>query len=461
MNNACAKWTTIVLTLSCAAAVNSAEVTGLPAGARVLDPDVILYGRPYPNISPDGQWLAYVSKGYVCLCNIANPKPQRLFEVPDTWTHFLARPENADADGDFGVLVRGRSREDYQKLVAQVTNTVHGLRWTGNSDGFVFGFQKYDPESKKSTYEVRFAGVDGTIATLAQIGPDSLTIGPGDGVLTRDRRFIVSQDNGRKAWLWDVAKGAPRACCFTTITASPTSGRWIGIEKDTRQLVIVDESFKIVKRFEEFRPAKSFGFKLEWSPDERFIIWRNQVGFDHFSNWEGFWMNLDSGEKREIAGRYMHEQIAFTGRGGEYFRSGQTGIKTNWYDMTVGAHFTIVSDGDGSARDLWRIAADPKAKLPGALTNLPGNPPLCVGPECEIIAIGFPRPAGEKSGWIWHLVDRDGNKWRFPGEDNGEFISPFDVVGFAEGGKTIVAHDAKRLFPFPVATVKDPANKVE
>jgi hypothetical protein len=52
-------------------------------------------------------------------------------------------------------------------------------------------------------------------------------------------------------------------------------------------------------------------------------------------------------------------------------------------------------------------------------------------------------------------MDNDGSTWRFPGEDNDEFISPFEVVGFAESGKTIVAYDTKRLFAIPVATIMD------
>ena len=71
--------------------------------------------------------------------------------------------------------------------------------------------------------------------------------------------------------------------------------------------------------------------------------------------------------------------------------------------------------------------------------------------------LGIPPPAGETVGWMWHLIDRDGNKWPFPGEDNGKFITPFEVVGFAEGGKSIIAYDDNRLFSLPVVTIKGEA----
>jgi len=52
-------------------------------------------------------------------------------------------------------------------------------------------------------------------------------------------------------------------------------------------------------------------------------------------------------------------------------------------------------------------------------------------------------------------------KWRFPGADNGEYVSPYDVAGFANNGKTIVAYDSTRLFALPVSTVMDVANEAK
>ncbi|MCI0335015.1 MAG: hypothetical protein L0228_17545, partial [Planctomycetes bacterium] len=251
-----------------------------------------------------------------------------------------------------------------------------------------------------------------------------------------------------------IATNKPKATPFLYLIPSASGEGWIGIEKDTRQLVITDEEFQIIKRFEEFRPARSFGFQLDWSPDERFVIWRNQIGFDHYSNWEGFRMNLDSGEKRKLDGRFMGEQIAFTGRGGEFFRCGQDGVRSkSWTaDLITGAHLTIIPEGDGPEHDVWRIKVDPKDP------EFSGTPPLRPAPCCELFAIGLPRKTGKRTGWIWHLIDRQGKTWPFPGADNGQYLSPFEVVGFAEGGKTVIAHNAKRLFAFPVATITNSAN---
>jgi hypothetical protein len=64
----------------------SAAVPELPAAATILDPDIYLYGLPYPSISPDGNWVAYVSKGFVCVCNVKKPAPRQIREVPNSYT---------------------------------------------------------------------------------------------------------------------------------------------------------------------------------------------------------------------------------------------------------------------------------------------------------------------------------------------------------------------------------------
>jgi hypothetical protein len=426
----------------------------LPTQAKVLDSDILFGERPIPTISPNGRWVAYVSKGYVCICNVVDPKPLKLFDVPNSWTRILSRPEYANTRGDSGALFRALGKEAYQKLSAEATSTIADLHWTHDSKGVVFGVQSNATDPKKSSYNVWQVAANGQPVNLSHADSDSPTAAIGHGILTRDRRFLVAPGYPR-ALIWDVAANRPRATPFLTLVPSATSGRWIGVEKDTRQLVIVNENFEVIKRFEVFRPSKSYGFKLEWSPNERFIIWRNQIGFDHYSNWEGFWMDLDTGNKRELDGRYLDERFAFTGRDGEFYRGGQTGMRTSSYDAVVGAHLTIVP-GDQSTppQDVWRLVVDRSNPIPGMLTNRPGNPPVRANHDGNLFAIGLPRAAGERSGCFWHLMARDGTKWRFPGKDNDVYISPFNVVGFAEDGKSIVAYDNSRLFSLPVSSIQ-------
>jgi hypothetical protein len=427
----------LVVGIAALVVVSASAQEALPPAAKILDPEIIFHERPYPAISPDGKWVAYFSRAFVCAANVSGGDARRLFEVPDSWTPVLARPE--------------------------IKNTIFELQWTQESDGVVFGVQSYDDTKRLSRFEFWRVSLNDTQKKLAHEEHDIESRGLGyKSVLTRDRKYIIATSHWPRPLIWDLATNGPLATPFLALTPSTTSGRWIGIEKDTRQLVLLDESFAVTARIDEFLPSRSFGVGLDWSADENFVICRNQVGFDHYSNWEGFWLNLDSGEKRQLEGRFMDEQIAFTGRGGEFFRCGQDGVRSkSWSgDQVTGAHLTIVPESNGPPRDIWRISVDPNGPKPGLLTNRPGNPPLRMSPDGSLFAIGLPRPAGERSGVIWHLINRNGATWRLPGADTNTYEGPYRILGFAQNGQTIVAYDENRLFAIPLSAIQTAENKV-
>ncbi len=439
MNNANRFSSILVAMIICLAASAVADEVKLPPGATVLDPDIMMYSWPYPIISPDGESVAYISKGFVCICNVAGPEPRRVFEVPHTWTHFLAQPENAHAKGVFHEAT-GKTREERNATMAKITHTVFGLQWAHDSQSVVFGVRSYDKQQKNALYDLWRVPLRGVVELLTDIKRDiSYGIGT-DFRVTRDGRFLVTP----RPLIWDLATNKPRATCFYNLTPSSTSGRWIGIEKDTWQLVITDDNFEITKRFDIVQAARHGGPKLNWSPDERYLIWRNKIGFDHYSNWEGFWMDLETGEKRELSGQFMSQQFEFTGREGEYVCWGARGEKNKGFSgaHSTGAYLTLVTDPMNSAKDIWQ-------------TKQPLRAPLVrLGPKYQLFAVGVPRPLPTKiHGYVWHLFDRSGKKWQFPGDDTGEYYSPYKVVGFANGGKTIIAYDTNRLFALPVKTV--------
>ena len=255
--------------------------------------------------------------------------------------------------------------------------------------------------------------------------------------------------------IWDVQNGKPRATPFDHLVPSSTSGRWIGIEKDTQQLVVADEDFEVIKRLEVRWSDKSFGLRLDWSPDERYILWRNQIGFDYYSNWEGFRMDLQTGKKRELSGRFMGEEFGFTGRGGEFYRCGQDGERSKFVtaDVVTGAHLTIVPGGDGADIDVWRLKIDPTNSAAAARANNIAVRPSAYEPTIDLFAIGLPNATDKPPGYTWHLMDRNGKSWQMPGKDTGTYMSPYEVIGFAEHGKLIVARDDTNLFVVSVDSV--------
>lgn len=401
----------------------------LPPEAQVLDAHLVRNERPNPSISPDSKWVAYVSEGQISVCNVKEPVARRVMEMPESFDRTKSRWSD--------------------------------LEWTRSSDGFVLGIESWDEKTRTPFGNGYFATVEGQATQLSRIEPNSPTRGLIVGNFTEDQRYLVGKSmlsTGRDRWgplIWDIERNRPRATPYLYLAPSMTSGRWIGIERDTRQLVLLDEELEVTQRFDERQPDRTFGFQLDWSPDERFVLWRNQVGFDHYCNWEGFRLDLKTLAKRPLEGRFMREQLAFTGNGGEFVRYGQDGHRGRFSgDVISGSHLTIVPDGHGAARDVWRLVLEPEQRLGES------SPRMHMNSGAKLFAIALPRISGERVHYSWHLMDRTGKAWRFPGADTKEYLSPYDVAGFALEGEVIVGHDAKRIFAVPAASILKDENVV-
>ncbi|HZZ26800.1 MAG TPA: hypothetical protein VFE46_02235 [Pirellulales bacterium] len=453
---------TIVGVLFCLCVATANAANDLPAWAKVLDPDILFYSWPYPVVSPDGKWVAYVSKGFVCICNIDDPKPRRLSEVPNTWTHVLAQPEYAYAEGDSSVIARKLDRDAYQKWVASVAHDVIGLQWTYNGDGVVFAYQGPNADGKTSDCEIRYGLLNGTVTSLRKINTRIPYTGKEPAFyISRDRKLLVEPNYIRpRPLIWNLTTNKPQATPFTVLTPSSNSDRWIGLEKDTREFVITDKNFEIVKRLGNLLPANRTAQELLWSPDERFVIWRYQVGFDYYSNWEGGWIDLEKNEQFHMTGSYMSEIVRFTGQEGEFVRVGDEGKQGRIEGLVgTGFHFQFFARGDSKPEDVWYVHFDPDDSS-RAHRECPGSP-FYFSADYKLFVCGMSRPKQPPAGTIFHLLDRQRHLWRMPGEDNGKYFTPYEVVGFADQGRSIIAHDERRLFSVPVSAIMEQVNEVK
>jgi hypothetical protein len=417
----------------------------MPATAKVLDDNILIWIRPEPLISPDGKWVAYVSRGFVCVSNLDEAQPRRLYEVPGSITHLMAQPEHTPPDGDFNKVS--------SQLHKLATANMECLRWTHDSTAVAVSIVSHIEAEKKSVTRVVYIPIDGEPTNLAEVerSYESNDYFSPSFHLSRDRAHVVF-DRHKRPLIWDTKSNKPRATGFLKLEPSSTSDRWIGVEKDTRQLVITDGNFEIVRRIEEYMPSRTFGLQLIWSPDERYVIWKNKVGFDHYSNWEGCRLDLETNERRILTGSYMAEIVEFTGRGGEFIRCGTEGVQLGWTGLANRySYLMIVPHGDGHTQRLYSISADPNNRESRRYLLASANP-LHSAPDSQLFLLATGRPEGPY-GCIWHLVNRNRDRWRLSNGDNDLFESPFFVAGFAKGGETIVGYDKTRLFAFPTSSV--------
>lgn len=127
------------------------------------------------------------------------------------------------------------------------------------------------------------------------------------------------------------------------------------------------------------------------------------------------------------------------------------------YDLT-GAHLTIHPDDMNQPKDIWRITVPPRSHNLGLMTYLGGGGPLRISPDATLFALAIPKMKTDRVQWRWHLIDRAGRIWEFPGADRGENVAPYELAGFADNGKQIIGYDSSRLFSIPVSTIMNDAN---
>ena len=428
----------------------------LPKDAVVLEPDLVWDPVSVESaaVSPDGQLIAYVSKGAIWSCKVTSGPPTKFADLPDTITAFLSMPEHQSAREKFACVTPNAGYTPIPERRAQIL-PLFGLAWTPSQDGVVYTLRTWKADkSTLAAYRVMHTSLAGVTTDIAIIKRD-LTTTPDSFTsfrLTPNKKHVVISYFGIPL-IWDTASNAPRATCFDYMLSSSTSGRFLAVEIDTRQLVVVDENLHVSKRidsvFDQDRRCDLF-----WSADERFAIGRNfRNSKEEISdNCTAFRVNLQTGERRELKKGILRDRYLFTGNGGEVVRLGVTGTRPLGYgDGTYGAYLEITPDGNGPERELVRFGNQP------SLTNdwhKQFYPPVLASSDCSLFLMALPREDITIPGFQLHLINRSGKKWNLLPEDTSQFISPCQPVAFADKGRVIIGRTATQLFSVPVKSVQ-------
>jgi hypothetical protein len=449
-----------IIILTAVSLANSAE---LPKGATLLDPDIVWDLEPDPDpssgtrdpsfaISPDDRSIAYISNGAVWTCSFTAGPARKLAELPNTITAVLATPENRNAWADMKNAQPWASRHMLVSKLPRPPVGVHSLSWTPNQDGVVFTLSEGQPVRPwRVVYRVNFISNDGVVTPITKFErnaydqPNHFTCFQ----LTRDKKRIIAS-NGYTPMIWVAATNKPGATSFDVLIPSSTSGRFLGIEIDTRQLVIADEDFHITKRFDVTFNAQRF-CDLIWSRDERYALCRERM--EHPSNeWGGFRIDLQKGEQRPMSGTDISEEWLFTGNGGELIR-----VPPRYGPVTGMKYISLIPDGAEPAHEIFPWPILPPRTFPSKFGRYPA---ASVSRDGRLFALAFPRE-GRVPGYQFFLVDREGHKSDFAPNDASMHVSPYNVIAIANGGKTIVACDESRLFSIPIEKIKNANSPTE
>lgn len=428
----------------------------LPKDAVVLDSDLVWDPISVESaaVSPDGQLIAYVSKGSIWLCKVTAGPPTKLADLPDTITAFLSRPEHQLAREKFANVTPDSNYRPIPEFRSQIVQ-LFSLAWTPSQDGVVYTLpQKQAEKTRQGAYRVMHTTLAGVSTEIALVKA-SLTVTPDSYTsfrVTPDRKHVVISCYGIPL-IWDIASNEPQATCYDYMLPSSSSGRFLAVEIDTRQLVVVDENLKVSKRidvvFDQDRRCDLF-----WSPDERFAIGRRfRGGMEPISdNCTAFRIDLETGDRRELKKSVRRDRFLFTGNGGEVVRLGMAGLPPLGYgDGTYGAYLEITPEGNGPEREIIRFSN------PAGQSNLWHKqfyPPILATSNASLFLMALPGEDNNVPGFHLHLIDRSGRKWKLPPEDPTQFISPWQPVAFADKDRVIIARTATQLFSFPVKSVQ-------
>jgi hypothetical protein len=429
----------------------------LPASATLLDPDMVWDMRDQGSIAvlPDDKRITYISKGSIWVSSVTSGPPTKLANIPDTATAQMTTAEFRAARSDFNDPASKTNIGQFHRENSIDWVEFPIIEWGRSQDGVYYVTRTQKTERPwTETFDVYYVSLSGDISHITTIVCDAY-----DKIrnfkyfhVTRDWKYVLATVS-QIPLIWQVDSNNPRVTPFDYLIPSTTSDHFLGIEIDTRQLVTTDENFEITQRFDVIIPQDRF-VDLIWSPDEQYVVCRLHIqGQDgNPDTWEGFRFNLLTREKKDLAGAYLSERVAFTGDGGELVRTGTTPIHLYEYaDGGNGTYVALVPDGSGSQRDIFRFVRPRKAIDDWQMRK--DYPPVRWSSDAFLFAVAQPR-GGDRPGFRYLLIDRNGQRWPFGTDDDAHYISPYHVIAIANGGKTIVGCDDTNLFSLPIASIQ-------
>jgi hypothetical protein len=435
-----------------AISANSAYGGGLPKAASVIDSDLVGDFRTPDSfaLSPDRTQIAYISKGALWVSGVAAGPSTKVVELPNTTTAFMATPEFREARRLFNRVGETTNNFTFKDRPADNLTKVFGLKWTRNGIYYVLanGTRARPWTVSYQILEVANDGKVEELTTVVRNGYDDIN-GFTAFEVTDDKSMVVMSD-GYRPLICKAATGKPKATCFDWLVASQASGRFIGIEIDTRELVVTDSNLEIEKRTGVTLPGHKH-CELIWSPDERFVICRihNQFGLST-NTCHAYRLNLETLDKRDLEGDSLRERLAFIGNGGELIRTGVNEVVIGRYvDGRDGTHVLLVPDGNGPTKDIHTFAH--RFKLADRIGLEKPYPPVTFNQDCSLFAMALPRK-GDTASFRYWLISRDGETWPFVPDDPASYNSPYHVLAFA--GEYIIACDDIRLFSVPISSLK-------
>lgn len=428
----------------------------IPPGATILDPDTVWDPCLVEGIvvSPDGMQIAYVSRGALWLCGVHAGPPTKIANLPNTVSDFLSRPEYELEREKFANVVSHAGLRPLGPRGPELTILL-SLRWTPSQDGVTYVlWHRLKQNSMLSSYRVMHASTKGAVTQLADIHRDMVPLPKSKMTfyVDRERRYVVLSNFGIPL-IWDVVANKPRVTPFDILLPAESSDRYLGVEIDTRQLVLVDKDFQIINRFDVVFDHDR-RCDLLWSPDERTAICRSfRSSQEPISDKCTFFKyDLESGKRDETREGRESDRFFFPNASSEAVRVGRDATPRGGYaDGSNGTFIELMPNKRPNVELLHFV------RLPKPTDNYKEHrmyPPVITSNNAQMYALALPRPDNVPRGYHFNLIDINGEMWPFQPKDTSQYYSPYLPHGFADSDRTLIARDGSQLFSIPVESIK-------
>lgn len=435
--------------------------TPLPDGAVLIDGNVVgdLHGHSMLAVSPDSQHVAYISRGTLWVARADRGPAIKLAELPNTLTETLVSSGYAAARAGFTRVGNAAGPDDFDPRGPSrgSLTKVGGLQWS--VDGLnvllmTIDVTRQDPHTRVHTiWEVSMTGERrslGEIVREVYDEPDHFW------------DFAVTHD-GRRAVLfagvyphsvypcplfWDLKDGRPIATAYERLFAAPSRRRFLAVEIDTRQWVVLDQELNVARRLDATLAPECFPQAGFWSPDEEHAVVVAELPLPARREAEALRVDLATGGTPLLCKCDETDRFHFTGRGDEVLHIGMYGIRVGGKsDGGDGAFVSrVVGDAGREEKVVGFVQRPPWMNWSGKHKPYPMP---CVSPDGRRMAIALPRPDGAL-GYRYWLVDQKGSKTPLAEDDPALYYSPYRVLAFVDNGKRLLAFDYERLFTVPI-----------
>ncbi|QDT69531.1 hypothetical protein MalM25_24700 [Planctomycetes bacterium MalM25] len=436
----------------------------MPAGAVLIDDNLVgdLEAWGMLALNPARDQIAYQSRGALWASDLSGAPPERVVDLPDTQSAYLLGTDYASSRSRFNKIgVTDLPKDHYPRGEERPTIRINDLQWSASQGGWCYleisstGERSYDA---KLSHKIRSVANNNTVETLTTACRERFDQPQRfwSFALPDNHNLIIlyagsyAHVTSRLPLFWNRVTQRPLVTSYDRIFPSPSCRRFLGVEIDTHQLVLLNADLRIERRYDVFLGKEHHLTSCAWSPNERHLLYKLKPAYPPRTA-VPYRIDLETGEGLRLSESHEGDRFVLTGDRDEALRIGKFPIRHG--GKSDGGDGSYVSLVEAGGRHETFLANFNRRTVRGRRSGEDKPYPMpVVSASTRQAVIALPRGPGTV-GYRYWLVDAQGER-RPLGMDNRDcYYSPWRVLAFVDGGNRLLANDYTRLFTVPIESI--------